>query len=160
MIGPGCLSETSQAIGTKASGDGIDRPPWGHGAAHGRLGGQVAVRAIRGAIQVQANTTEDVLAGSARLVRAVLERNELTQDQLISILFTATPDLTADFPAYAARQLGLTDVPLMCAVEIAVPGAMPKVIRLLAHVDTPRERSELAHVYLEGAAALRRDLPQ
>ena len=91
---------------------------------------------------------------------ADLSAPELTQDQLISILFTATPDLTADFPAYAARQLGLTDVPLMCAVEIAVPGAMPRVIRLLAHVDTPRERSELVHVYLEGAAALRRDLPQ
>ena len=118
------------------------------------------VRALRGAIQVDANTAEDVLAGSARLVRTVLERNELTQDQLISILFTATPDLTADFPAYAARQLGLTDVPLMCAVEIAVPGAMPRVIRLMAHVDTPRERSALVHVYLEGAAALRRDLPQ
>lgn len=124
------------------------------------MGHHVPVRGIRGAIQVDANTAEDVLAGSARLVRTVLERNELTQDQLISILFTATPDLTADFPAYAARQLGLTDVPLMCAVEIAVPGAMPRVIRLLAHVDTPRERSELVHVYLEGAAALRRDLPQ
>ena len=87
----------------------------------------VSVRAIRGAIQVDADTREDVLEGSAELVTAVLERNRLSADDIISILFTATPDLTAEFPAYAARLLGLTDVPLMCASEIAVPGSMPRV---------------------------------
>ena len=118
------------------------------------------VRAIRGAIQVDGDTREAILKGSAELVTAVLERNDLTADDIISIVFTATTDLTAEFPAYAARLLGLTDVPLLCASEIAVPGALPRTLRLLAHVDTPLARSELRHVYLRGAAALRTDLPQ
>jgi len=120
----------------------------------------VSVRAIRGAIQVDADTREDVLEGSAELVTAVLERNHLSADDIISILFTATPDLTAEFPAYAARLLGLTDVPLMCASEIAVPGAMPRVLRLLAHVEPSLGRADVRHVYLRGAAALRSDLPR
>jgi chorismate mutase len=120
----------------------------------------VSVRAIRGAIQVDADTREDVLEGSAELVTAVLERNRLSADDIISILFTATPDLTAEFPAYAARLLGLIDVPLMCASEIAVPGAMPRVLRLLAHVETELARADVRHVYLRGAAALRTDLPR
>jgi chorismate mutase len=120
----------------------------------------VAVRALRGAIQVDADTREEILKGSAELVQAVLERNDLTSDDIISIVFTATPDLTAEFPAYAARLLGLTDVPLLCATEIAVPGALPRTLRLLAHVETDRSRAELHHVYLRGAAALRTDLPR
>jgi len=120
----------------------------------------MSVRAIRGAIQIDADTREDVLEGSAELVTAVLERNRLSADDIISILFTATPDLTAEFPAYAARLLGLTDVPLMCASEIAVPGAMPRVLRLLAHVETELDRADVRHVYLRGAAALRTDLPR
>ena len=120
----------------------------------------MSVRAIRGAIQVDADTREDVLEGSAELVTAVLERNRLSADDIISILFTATPDLTAEFPAYAARLLGLTDVPLMCASEIAVPGAMPRVLRLLAHVETELDRADVRHVYLRGAAGLRTDLPR
>src|ERR1700749_364758 len=103
----------------------------------------MAVRAIRGAIQVDADTRDDVLEGSAELVKAVLERNGLSPDDIISILFTATPDLTAEFPAYAARLLGLVDVPLMCASEIAVPGAMPRVLRLLAHVETEPEAADV-----------------
>ena len=125
-----------------------------------REGGEVAVRAIRGAIQVGDNTREEVLDGATELVLEVLHRNGVAPDDLISILFTATPDLTAEFPAYAARQLGLTDVPLMCASEIDVPGAMPRTLRLLAHVNTDRPRSDIRHVYLRGAAALRTDLPQ
>lgn len=120
----------------------------------------MSVRAIRGAIQVDADTREDVLEGAAELVTAVLGRNRLSADDIISILFTATPDLTAEFPAYAARLLGLTDVPLMCASEIAVPGAMPRVLRLLAHVETELDRADVRHVYLRGAAALRTDLPR
>jgi chorismate mutase len=120
----------------------------------------VPVRALRGAIQVDGDTREEILKGSAELVTAVLERNDLTADDVISIVFTATPDLTAEFPAYAARLLGLTDVPLLCATEIAVPGALPRTLRLLAHVETPRSRAEMRHVYLRGAAALRTDLPQ
>lgn len=115
---------------------------------------------MRGAIQIESDDRESILAGTAELVTAVLQRNQVDADDLISILFTATPDLTAEFPAYAARQLGLTDVPLICAVEISVPGAMPRVLRLLAHVDTALPRAEIRHVYLGGAAALRTDLPQ
>lgn len=120
----------------------------------------MTVRAVRGAIQVEADTRDDILEGAAELVTAVLERNALASDDIISILFTATPDLTSEFPAYAARLLGLVDVPLMCAAEIAVPGALPRTLRLLAHVDTPRSRADLRHVYLRGAATLRTDLPK
>jgi chorismate mutase len=120
----------------------------------------VAVRAVRGAIQVDGDTREEILDGSAELVRNVLDRNGLSADDIISIVFTATPDLTAEFPAYAARLLGLTDVPLLCASEIPVPGALPRTLRLLAHVETDRSRAELRHVYLRGAALLRTDLPQ
>ncbi len=120
----------------------------------------MAVRAIRGAIQVDANDRAHILSGTAELVTAVLQRNNVDPSELISIVFTATPDLTAEFPAYAARLMGLSDVPLLCTTEIAVPGSMPRVLRLLAHVETGRPRSEIRHVYLAGAAALRTDLPQ
>lgn len=120
----------------------------------------MTVRAVRGAIQVESNERDEVLDGAFELVRAVMDRNAIAAEDLISILFTATPDLTAEFPAYAARQLGLTDVPLMCACEIAVPGALPRTLRLLAHVETELARSDLRHVYLRGAAALRSDLPR
>lgn len=120
----------------------------------------MAVRAVRGAIQVDADERELVLEASTALLAEVLQRNALVPDQLISVLFTATPDLVSEFPAYAARQMGITDVPLLCATEIAVPGAMPRVLRLLAHVDTELPRQDVRHVYLRGAAALRTDLPQ
>jgi chorismate mutase len=120
----------------------------------------VPVRAVRGAIQIDANDRDQILDGTSELVREMLRRNELTNDDLISIVFTATPDLNAEFPAYAARLMGMVDVPLLCTTEIAVPGAMPRVLRLLAHVETSRSRGEIAHPYLRGAAALRRDLPQ
>jgi len=120
----------------------------------------VAVRALRGAIQVDADEREAILEGTTELITAVLDRNGISSDDLISVVFTATPDLTAEFPAYAARLLGFTDVPLLCATEIAVPGSMPRVLRLMAHVETEKPRAELHHVYLRGAAALRRDLPR
>ena len=120
----------------------------------------MAVRAVRGATQVDADERDLILGGTAELVREAMDRNGLAAEDVISILFTTTPDLTADFPAYAARTMGLTDVPLMCASEIAVPGAMPRVLRLLAHVETNKSRSEMRHVYLHGAAQLRTDLPQ
>ena len=120
----------------------------------------MAIRAIRGAIQVASDDRAAILDATAELVRAVLDRNALTPGQLISVVFTATPDLRAEFPAYAARQIGITDVPLLCATEIDVPGALPRVIRLLAHVESDLHRDEVRHVYLHGAAALRTDLPQ
>ena len=119
----------------------------------------MSVRAVRGAIQVDEDERCQVLDATTELIRAVLERNGLTSEDLISVVFTATPDLVSEFPAYAARQLGFVDVPLMCATEISVPGAMPRVVRLLAHVETDLARADVHHVYLRGAAALRRDLP-
>ena len=118
------------------------------------------VRAVRGATQVDANDRDAILSGTSELVTEVLKRNAIDPDDLISIVFTATPDLTAEFPAYAARLLGLTDVPLLCGTEIAVPGAMPRVLRLLAHVETSLTRAQIRHVYLRGASNLRTDLPR
>jgi chorismate mutase len=118
----------------------------------------VAVRAIRGATQLDADEREHLLERTAELVRAVLDRNGLTSADLISVIFTATADLTSDFPAYAARRIGITDVPLLCARELDVEGAMPRVVRLLAHVETGLGRADVQHVYLHGARALRTDL--
>ncbi len=122
----------------------------------------MSVRAIRGATQIDANDRDLLLEATAELVRAVLDRNRLSPADLISVIFTVTPDLNADFPAYAARAMGITDVPFLCATEIDVPGAMPRVIRLLAHVDSQQglAREDVHHVYLRGAAQLRTDLPQ
>jgi chorismate mutase len=120
----------------------------------------MAVRAVRGAIQVESTDRDAILEGTAELVSEVMSRNELTTDDVISVLFTTTPDLTAEFPALAARKIGFHDVPLMCSCEIAVPGAMPRVVRLMAHVETDRPRSAIQHVYLRGAIALRLDIAQ
>ena len=120
----------------------------------------MSVRAVRGATQVDTNDRDAILDATAELVRAVLDRNGIDPAELISVVFTATPDLTAEFPAYAARAMGITDVPLLCATEIAVPDSMPRVIRLLAHVESDLSRAQLRHVYLRGAAALRTDLPR
>lgn len=118
------------------------------------------VRAIRGAIQLDVDEREHVLSSTRELVSAVLEANALKKNDVISIMFTATPDVRSEFPAVAARDLGLGDVPLMCAQELDVAGAMPMVIRLMAHVNTTLSRDQITHVYLRGAAALRRDLAQ
>jgi chorismate mutase len=120
----------------------------------------MAVRAVRGATQVDQDARDQVLDATTELLTEVLRRNALRNDDLISVVFTATPDLRSEFPAYAARAMGITDVPLLCAAEIDVPGAMPRVLRLLAHVETDLPRADLRHVYLRGAAALRTDLPQ
>jgi chorismate mutase len=118
----------------------------------------VAVRAIRGATQLDVDEREHLLERSAELVRAVLEANDLENEDLISILFTVTPDLHSEFPAVAGRQIGLTDVPLMCMQEIAVPHALPRVVRMMVHTETQRSREKIQHVYLHGAVALRPDL--
>lgn len=94
----------------------------------------------------------------AEMVTDVMEANQLSVDDFISIIFTATSDLTSEFPAYAARQLGFSDVPLVCARELEIEGSMPRVVRMMAHVDTDLSRSDVTHVYLHGAAHLRRDL--
>ena len=120
----------------------------------------MTVRAVRGAVQVDADDRDAILEGTTELVNEVMTRNELTTDDVISVLFTCTPDLTAEFPALAARKIGFHDVPLMCATEINRPGAMPRVIRLMAHIETDRPRSAIQHVYLRGAVALRLDIAQ
>ncbi|MCT9930539.1 chorismate mutase [Planotetraspora sp. A-T 1434] len=118
------------------------------------------VRAIRGAIQVDGDDRDSIVTGTTELVTEVMERNKITTDDVISVIFTATPDLTAEFPALAARKLGFHDVPLLCASEIDVPGALPRVVRLMAHVNIDRPRHEIQHVYLRGAVALRVDIAQ
>jgi chorismate mutase len=118
------------------------------------------MRALRGATQVEVDDREEIIEATAELVREVLERNSLTADDLVSIIFTTTPDLVAEFPAYAARTIGFTDVPFLCASEIAVPGSLPRVIRLMAFVEADFPRAAARHVYLRGAQALRTDLPR
>jgi chorismate mutase len=118
----------------------------------------MAVRAVRGATQLQADERDHLLDRVVELVAQVMRCNRLSSEDLISVVFTATPDLRSEFPAYAARHMGLHDVPLLSAVELDVQGAMPRIIRLLAHVDTALAREEITHVYLHGAAMLRRDL--
>jgi chorismate mutase len=120
----------------------------------------VAVRAVRGAIQVDANERTAILHGTAELVAEVMSRNSLTPDDVISVLFTATADLNAEFPALAARKLGFQEVPLLCCTEIDVPGGMPRIVRLLMHVETDMTRAAVQHVYLRGASALRLDIAQ
>jgi chorismate mutase len=120
----------------------------------------LTVRAVRGAVQLERDDREHLLASVSELLTGILKRNGFTTDDLISVIFTATPDLTAEFPALAARQIGITDVPLICAQEIDVPGAMPRVVRVLAHVETELAKSDITHVYLGAAAALRKDIAQ
>jgi chorismate mutase len=120
----------------------------------------VPVRAIRGAVQVDADDRDAILDGTAELVTEVLDRNGLTADDVISVVFSATQDLTAEFPALAARKLGFQEVPLLCCAEIAVHGSMPRVVRLMMHVETELDRADIQHVYLRGAVALRLDIAQ
>ncbi len=112
---------------------------------------------MRGATTVEANTSEDVISATYELLRELLDRNAVQPEDIISIVFTSTQDLTAEFPAVAARKLGLTEVPLLCAAEIAVPGALARCVRVLVHLNLPG-RAPPTHVYLRGASELRTDL--
>jgi chorismate mutase len=113
--------------------------------------------ALRGANSVEANEADAILDATDRLVRELLERNGLTADNLVSCIFTLTDDLDAEFPAVAARRLGLDQVPLLCAREVPVPGALPRVIRVLVHYYSDEEHRP-RHVYLGEARSLRADL--
>jgi chorismate mutase len=117
------------------------------------------VRGLRGATTVESDTVEQVTERSQELMRRIMERNDLVEDDIISAIFTATADVTSIFPATAVREIGFGAVPLLCAAEIAVPGSMPLCIRVLLHVTTTRSRDEIHHVYLHGAQGLRDDLP-
>jgi chorismate mutase len=118
----------------------------------------VSVRAVRGATQLVSDTREQMLDRVAEMVTEVMAANRLEVDDFISVIFTATSDLVAEFPAYAARQLGFGEIPLLCARELEIDGSMPRVVRMLAHVESELPRADVTHVYLHGAAALRTDL--
>lgn len=118
------------------------------------------VRGFRGATTVSADTKEAVLAATGTLLEEMLRRNDLPREDLVSIIFTATPDLRSEFPAVAARSMGISDVPLLCARELDIEGAMPRCIRVLLHAYSPRPAGEIRHVYLGEARALRDDLPE
>lgn len=120
----------------------------------------VNLRGLRGATSVEADTKQNIVDATAELLREMLSRNDLSHDDLITIIFTATPDLTSEFPAAAARKIGISDIPLLCASEIDVEGAIPRVIRVLMHITTDKDRAALRHVYLRDARPLRTDLPQ
>ena len=113
--------------------------------------------ALRGAISVERNTAQDILDATTELMRDLIARNHLTAERVVSCIFTLTPDLDAEFPAVAARKMGLSGVPLLCAREIPVPGALPKVIRVLIHAYKPNGQPP-EHVYLHEARKLRLDL--
>jgi chorismate mutase len=115
------------------------------------------LRALRGAITVERNDAESILSATEELVRAVMDRNSLEAGDLVSCIFTCTGDLDAEFPAVAARRLGLDAVPLLCAREIEVPGSLQRVIRIMVHCYV-RTEAEPEHVYLRGATVLREDL--
>lgn len=116
------------------------------------------MRGIRGATLLQDDDAQEMAEAVTELVTEMLVRNGLNTDALVSILFTATPDLQCAFPAAAARSLGLSDVPLICAQELDVRGALPRVVRVLAHAESDVPRADIQHVYLRGAEALRQDL--
>jgi chorismate mutase len=118
-----------------------------------------SVRAVRGATTVEHDTPEAITEGVVGLLSQILERNGLAEDDIISILFTATEDIVSTFPATAARTMGLGAVPLICARELSITGSVPRCIRVMLHVTTDRSRDEIHHVYLEGAQGLRDDLP-
>jgi chorismate mutase len=117
------------------------------------------MRALRGATTVDEDTPAQIAARIQELLAEVMARNDLVEDDIISIIFTATPDIVSAFPATGARDIGFGAVPLLCASEIQVAGGTPRCMRVLLHVSTSRSRSELRHVYLHGAQGLRDDLP-
>jgi chorismate mutase len=115
---------------------------------------------LRGATTLDANSKSEVEEKTQRLVKEMLARNDVAHDDIVSMIFTATDDVTAEFPATAARALGLGDIPLLCARELNIEHGMPLCIRVLMHIWSDRSRTDLHHVYLEGARALRDDLPE
>ncbi len=119
----------------------------------------MSVRGIRGATSVVEDRSDLILAATRELLQELLRLNQIEQfEDVVSAIFTTTPDLTATFPAEAARALGMTQVPLLCASEIAVPNSLPRCIRVLLHVNTPKAQADIVHVYLHEAKRLRPDV--
>ncbi len=120
----------------------------------------MALRGLRGATLLTADDKAEMLEAVTELVAEMMTRNAVDEAHVVSIIFTATPDIHSGFPAAAARTLGFQDVPLLCAQELDVDGAVPFAIRVLMHADLPLERSQVQHVYLRGSEVLRQDLQQ
>ena len=120
----------------------------------------MSMRAVRGATQITANTQEAIGDGVKELIGAMMRANSLTPSSVISVIFTSTPDLTAAFPAAACREIGFESVPLIGAVEVDVPGALERTIRVMMHAETGIAPGQISHVYLHGAHSLRRDIAQ
>jgi chorismate mutase len=118
----------------------------------------MAVRGVRGATTVRANTKEDILEAARELLEAVVKANDIDPEDVASAWFTTTLDLNAEFPAVAARQMGWTFVPLMCGHEMGVPGSLPMCLRVLIHLNTEKSIHDIHHVYIRGASVLRPDL--
>jgi chorismate mutase len=119
------------------------------------------LRAIRGAVTVERDEALCIYAATRQLLTAIAERNGIiATDDIVSVIFTVTADLRSAFPALAAREMGWGDVPLLCTMEIPVPGALPRVIRVMVHVESERPRTAIEHVYLGAAQTLRPDLKQ
>lgn len=118
------------------------------------------LRALRGATTVEIDQKQDIIDATSELIEQMMDRNEVAKTDLVSIIFTATPDLTSEFPAAAARAKGISDIPLLCAAEVNVTGAIPRVIRVLMHLYSSKGPTELRHVYLREAKPLRTDLHQ
>ena len=116
------------------------------------------IRGVRGAVCASANSREAIFEATRKLLVHMFAQNDIDTDKIASIFITATPDLNADYPAYAAREMGLDTIPLMCATEINVPGALQRVIRVLIHLETDKKQSEIKHLYLGDARRLRPDL--
>lgn len=116
------------------------------------------VRGVRGATTVAEDSKTAVSEAVVELLSTIFEKNEIQEADLVSIFFTSTPDLTSEFPATAARSLGLVDTPLICAQEINVHGSLPMTIRVLLHAYSQREKGQIEHIYLRGATVLRKDL--
>ncbi len=118
------------------------------------------IQGLRGATTCTLDTPEEIQETTQELLRTMMDRNDMAHDDVISVIFTTSPDLTSAFPATGARGIGFGDIPLLCASEINVPGAMPLCIRILMHIYTTKPRNELRHVYLRNAQSLRDDLPE
>jgi len=118
----------------------------------------MACRGVRGATTVEANTAEAILKGTLELLALMIRQNDIRQEDVASAIFTTTPDLDAEFPALAARQLGWINVALMCVHELSVPGSLPRCLRILIHWNTEKTTDQIVHVYIKDATRLRPDL--
>ena len=147
-LGAVSLGAANRARGTETG------PETAPGSNHEAM----SLRGIRGATTVDANTKEAILDAATELLSAIIEANQIQRDDVASAFFSTTPDLNAEFPALAARNMGWSHVALMCAHEMDVPGSLPMCLRILLHVNTSRPPQELKFVYLRGARALRPDL--